>query len=83
MEYIDKDKLLDRISYLVRSGNIESPDDALTEIENEEIVDAEQVLRCKDCIYCYKQNGYTMCSGIGEGNQVEDDGYCKWGRKEW
>lgn len=42
-------------------------------------VDAVEVVRCKDCVGCDRDNGSPWCGLVGL--HVDDDHYCAWGER--
>lgn len=59
----------------------DNPDDTLRYMNScDAAIDAVQVVRCKDCIYCngmYCRNPYTY------GTQIEANGYCYRGERDY
>ena len=59
--------------------------EALLEYLNKRpIVDAVEVVRCKDCAYCTDRKTYLRCTrmGFNNGYQVQRDDFCSRGEKE-
>jgi hypothetical protein len=56
---------------------------ALDEIRYAPTVDAEVVVRCKDCEYSYESIGYIICShGVCAECIVQPDFYCAEGKRK-
>lgn len=55
----------------------------LEEIRNAPTVDAEPVVRCKECKTCHKEDEYELwCNGLGApARLVRPDDYCSRGAK--
>ena len=43
-------------------------------------VDAVEVVRCKDCVGCDRDDGSPWCGLVGL--HVDDDHYCAWGERK-
>ena len=43
-------------------------------------VDVVEVVRCKDCVCCDRDNGSPWCGLIGL--HIDDDHYCAWGERK-
>ena len=79
MTLIDKAALLNRIATEVHydsEHSLEMYAKLLSEINDAPTVEAEPVVRCKDCIH-YK--GLAECDVIGD--CMGTDGYCAWGER--
>lgn len=54
-------------------------------IDQEDGIDAVDIVLCKDCIYCKEQNGHANCDGwllCRQFNRATDDmNFCSWGRR--
>ena len=72
---IDANKLADTI-FLIDSY---SADAVRQQIREAPAVDAEEVVRCKDCVICTKEDGTPWCGFVCM--RVADDDFCSWGRK--
>lgn len=70
MGLIDADKLKDIISDTW----------ILDRIDEQPTVDAVEVVRCKDCVCCDRDNGSPWCGLIGL--HIDDDHYCAWGERK-
>ena len=63
-------------------------DDMVNDIESAPTVDAVEVVRCKDCVYCWKFNDKfylpkknTLICVNGSGAEVHVDDFCSWGER--
>lgn len=60
---------------------------AMEQIDNAPTVDAIEVVRCKDCVFCWKYNDKyylpkkdtLLC--INDDIEVEADDFCSWGER--
>ena len=73
MRLIDGDKLLEIIAEQER-WNV--PDFVYESIKNAPTIDAEPVIRCKDCNFCGEidENGWHCCENFGVG--MPKNGFC-------
>lgn len=80
MRLIDADRLLAEIKTLpIMSNWGETFFPRL--VQDQPTVDAEPVVRCKDCIY--NIDGLCFCRRpLGSGVAVEPDNFCSWGETE-
>lgn len=53
---------------------------AIKALKEQERVDAVEVVRCKDCVCCDRDNGSPWCGLVGL--HVDDDHYCAWGERK-
>ena len=49
-------------------------------VNRQPTVDAVEVVRCKDCVSCDRDDGSPWCGLVGL--HVDDDHYCAWGERE-
>lgn len=49
-------------------------------VESVPTVDAVEVVRCKDCVGCDRDDGSPWCGLVGL--HVDDDHYCAWGERK-
>ena len=59
-------------------------DDIKTELDDAPTIEAEPVIRCKDCFFCGEidENGWLWCQCTGAG--MPKDGFCSFAeRKGW
>lgn len=60
------------------------------EIENAPTVDAVEVVRCKDCVYCKRFNDVwylpkrdeLLCTRCVETYHTTENDYCSWGKRK-
>lgn len=75
MRLIDSDELIE-VAHRIR---LDSREWIERMIESAPTVDAVEVVRCKDCVGCDRDNGSPWCGLVGL--HVDDDHYCAWGEK--
>ena len=87
MRLIDADLLSEAIHENVSALYEEAvwaKEDCLTEIEAAPTVDAVEVVRCRECKYRFKNNGYNKdgCPIIDANIWMDDDDFCSHGERE-
>ena len=90
-EYINKEKLLKRyknwlpqLTLKENEGDRRGVEICIAALESEPIVDAIEVVRCKDCIRRYDTDECPMCF-LSEGQYYEftrNDGFCDFGERK-
>lgn len=78
MRLIDADKIV--YSWTIDNDGEEHDGVTLQSIINKmPTVDAVEVVRCKDCVGCDRDDGSPWCGLVGL--HVDDDHYCAWGER--
>lgn len=86
--YVDIDKPV-YVRYIdERSGEVVTSEHTITEILSDTIglfpvADAVEVVRCKDCKYVWKADGYDnlWCNRLTGTFEVDREGFCSWAKK--
>ena len=85
MRLIDADALIESIKHGLWDwetiNGIESRtvlEQTIQDIRNEPTIDAEPVIRCKDCVYRVNSN----CERFGIKRYTQADSFCSWGEME-
>ena len=55
-------------------------------IDQEDGIDAVDIVLCKDCIYCHEEGGHANCAGrltcsMHHGRIVDETDFCSFGRR--
>lgn len=85
-DYIDREELLNKIGEPnERSQKIFMQRDIIKIINNMPSIDAQPVVRCKDCVY--RDEHFCTKFELSEYAEIQtlivnDTNYCKWGEKE-
>lgn len=90
-EYINKERLLKiyknwlpQLTLKEDEGDRRGVETCIAVLESEPIIDAVEVVRCKDCIRRYDTDECPMCF-LSEGQYYEftrDDGFCDRGERK-
>ena len=82
--YIDAERLKMTFASGIRVyDGMYRTEDIFHSIENEPTADVEEVVRCKDCLFClesYRHEHY--CSAMTNANYVNLDHFCSYGKRK-
>lgn len=79
MRMIDADAIFNNELLLVSDKAYDAVHAVIERINNAPTVDAVEVVRCKDCVGCDRDDGSPWCGLVGL--HVDDDHYCAWGER--
>ena len=83
MRLIDADVLWERLDNEPWFDNADRDETALPIVDAAPTVDAEVVVRCKDCKYSYDEISYLCCShGVCDNCEVPPNFYCAEGKRK-
>ena len=79
MRLIDADKIFDGKVLMVREEAYDAVHAVIEKINNAPTVDAEPVVRCKDCVnYSSRYSGWHCYL---DGRQTQKNDFCSWGER--
>lgn len=83
MRLIDADALIDRLDYCVKEGMGSTIAFTFKHmVEDTPTIDAESVVRCKDCKYMSKGEEYLWCDHKQGMDLVDANDFCSYGERE-
>ena len=84
MELIDKDALINELHIIPIDLGYREVEDIKAFVENMPTIEAEEVVRCKDCEWWDRKNehdGWCHCNENDREGCWQADDYCSWGER--